>query len=219
MATGPSSDPDGYWYIQGRSDDTLKVAGKRVGPAEVESAAVAHPAVVEAAAIGIPHAIKGEAIAVFCVLRPGESGGPEVRSAIAAEVVDHASCPVLVARDERLGPVVLADDGSSSAQTAEELLMRWPIFGGLPISVVTVVEGGFPYAERRRPAGLHRSARKLRRERGRGLALDHGRGRGRGRAGPRHGRSRPRRRGAPSWSSSRFPPSLRRPWRSGCPAP
>jgi acetyl-CoA synthetase len=80
-------DPDGYWYIQGRSDDTLKVAGKRVGPAEVESAAVAHPAVVEAAAIGIPHAIKGEAIAVFCVLRPGESDGPEVRSAIAAEIV------------------------------------------------------------------------------------------------------------------------------------
>jgi len=80
-------DPDGYWYIQGRSDDTLKVAGKRVGPAEVESAAVAHPAVVEAAAVGIPHAVKGEAIAVFCVLRPGESGGPEVRAAIATEVV------------------------------------------------------------------------------------------------------------------------------------
>ena len=80
-------DPDGYWYIQGRSDDTLKVAGKRVGPAEVESAAVAHPAVVEAAAIGIPHAVKGEAIAVFCVLRPGEPNGPEVRAAISAEVV------------------------------------------------------------------------------------------------------------------------------------
>jgi acetyl-CoA synthetase len=80
-------DPDGYWYIQGRSDDTLKVAGKRVGPAEVESAAVAHPAVVEAAAIGIPHAVKGEAIAVFCVLRPGAAGGAEVRAAISAEVV------------------------------------------------------------------------------------------------------------------------------------
>jgi acetyl-CoA synthetase len=80
-------DADGYWYIQGRSDDTLKVAGKRVGPAEVESAAVAHPAVVEAAAIGIPHAVKGEAIAVFCVLRPGESGGTEVKAAITAEVV------------------------------------------------------------------------------------------------------------------------------------
>ncbi|HSO28582.1 MAG TPA: AMP-binding protein, partial [Candidatus Sulfomarinibacteraceae bacterium] len=61
-------DPDGYWYIQGRSDDTLKVAGKRVGPAEVESAAMGHPAVVEAAAVGLPHEVKGESIAVFCVL-------------------------------------------------------------------------------------------------------------------------------------------------------
>jgi acetyl-CoA synthetase len=80
-------DADGYWYIQGRSDDTLKVAGKRVGPAEVESAAVAHPGVVEAAAVGIPHAVKGESIAVFCVLRPGETAGPEIRAAISAEVV------------------------------------------------------------------------------------------------------------------------------------
>ena len=80
-------DEDGYWYIHGRSDDTLKVAGKRVGPAEVESAAVAHPSVIEAAAIGIPHPIKGEAIAVFCVLVPGSDGGTELRAAIAAEVV------------------------------------------------------------------------------------------------------------------------------------
>jgi len=80
-------DADGYWYIQGRSDDTLKVAGKRVGPAEVESAAVAHPAVVEAAAVGIPHSLKGEAIAVFCVLRPGETDSAELRASIAAEVV------------------------------------------------------------------------------------------------------------------------------------
>jgi acetyl-CoA synthetase len=79
-------DEDGYWYIQGRSDDTLKIAGKRVGPAEVESAAVAHPAVIEAAAIGIPHDIKGEVIAVFCVLVPGETDGSELRTAIAAEV-------------------------------------------------------------------------------------------------------------------------------------
>ncbi len=80
-------DDDGYWYIQGRSDDTLKVAGKRVGPAEVESAAVAHVSVIEAAAVGIPHDIKGEAIAVFCVLAPGASDGAELRAAIAAEVV------------------------------------------------------------------------------------------------------------------------------------
>jgi acetyl-CoA synthetase len=58
-----------HWSIQGRSDDTLKIAGKRVGPAEYESAAVAHPAVKEAAAIGIPHDIKGEAAVVFVVLK------------------------------------------------------------------------------------------------------------------------------------------------------
>ena len=54
-----SIDADGFWFIHGRSDDTLKVAGKRVGPAEVESAAVSHPAVLEAAAIGVPHDDQG----------------------------------------------------------------------------------------------------------------------------------------------------------------
>ncbi len=66
-------DQDGFWYILGRSDDTLKVAGKRVGPAEVESVLVSHPAVSEAAAVGIPHEVKGEAVACFVVLRPGHT--------------------------------------------------------------------------------------------------------------------------------------------------
>ncbi len=65
---------------------------------------------------------------------------------ISSEVVDHASCPVLVARDERLGPVVFADDGSTSARTAEGVFSRWPMFAGLPITVLTVAEEGFPYA-------------------------------------------------------------------------
>ncbi len=82
-------DEDGYWFIQGRSDDTLKVAGKRVGPAEVESAAVAHPAVLEAAAVGVPHAVKGEGIVVFCVLRPGENDDPELRASIASRIVEQ----------------------------------------------------------------------------------------------------------------------------------
>ncbi len=64
-------DEDGFWYILGRSDDTIKTAGKRVGPAEVESAAVAHPAVREAAAIGVPDELKGEKIVVFAILREG----------------------------------------------------------------------------------------------------------------------------------------------------
>ncbi len=64
-------DADGLWYILGRSDDTIKVAGKRLGPAEVETVLVHHPAVVEAGAIGVPDAIKGQALVVFCVLAPG----------------------------------------------------------------------------------------------------------------------------------------------------
>src|SRR5437879_10749303 len=62
-------DDDGLWYILGRSDDTIKIAGKRLGPAEVESILVAHPAVTEAAAIGVPDEIKGEALVCFCVLK------------------------------------------------------------------------------------------------------------------------------------------------------
>jgi nucleotide-binding universal stress UspA family protein len=65
---------------------------------------------------------------------------------VSAEVVDHAPCPVLVARDDQLGPVILADDGSPDARTAEDVVTRWPLFSGLPIRVVTVSEDGFPYA-------------------------------------------------------------------------
>lgn len=63
---------------------------------------------------------------------------------VSAEVVDHACCPVLVARDDRIGPVVLADDGSVHARAAEAIMSGCPLFAGLPITVVTVIEGGFP---------------------------------------------------------------------------
>jgi acetyl-CoA synthetase len=65
-------DADGFWYLLGRSDDTIKVAGKRLGPAEVESLLVADERVVEAAAIGVPDDVKGEALVCFVVLRPDE---------------------------------------------------------------------------------------------------------------------------------------------------
>ena len=61
-------DADGHWFILGRSDDTLKVAGKRVGPAEVESLLVAHPLVTEAAVIGVPDEVKGTAMVAFVVM-------------------------------------------------------------------------------------------------------------------------------------------------------
>lgn len=66
-------DADGLWYILGRSDDTLKIAGKRLGPAEVESIVVAHSAVIEAAAIGVPDEIKGMSLVVFAVLNGFEA--------------------------------------------------------------------------------------------------------------------------------------------------
>ena len=67
-----SIDADGYWYLHGRSDDTLNIAGKRIGPAELESAAIGSGIVAEAAAVGVPHAVKGEVAWIFCVPRPGE---------------------------------------------------------------------------------------------------------------------------------------------------
>src|SRR5216684_3839925 len=69
---------DGLWYVLGRSDDTIKVAGKRLGPAEVESVLVGHPAVAEAAAIGVPDELKGEVLVCFVILRPGRAATDEL---------------------------------------------------------------------------------------------------------------------------------------------
>jgi acetyl-CoA synthetase len=81
-----SVDEDGFWFLHGRSDDTLNLGGKRIGPAELESAAVAHPAVQEAAAVGVPHEVKGEAAWLFCVLAPGAEAGDGVADEVAAAV-------------------------------------------------------------------------------------------------------------------------------------
>jgi acetyl-CoA synthetase len=72
-------DSDGLWYILGRSDDIIKVAGKRFGPAEAESVLVSHPAVSEAATIGVPHKIKLNELVVFCVLVPGMEPSEQLR--------------------------------------------------------------------------------------------------------------------------------------------
>jgi len=79
-------DEDGLWYILGRSDDTIKIAGKRVGPAEVESILVAHPQVSEAAAVGVPDPIKGEALVCFCVLRKGVNGDVDLAAELKGNV-------------------------------------------------------------------------------------------------------------------------------------
>lgn len=86
-------DEQGSWYILGRSDDTLNIAGKRLGPAEVESILVAHPQVVEAAAIGVPHSIKGTALVAFCVLRSSEAG-PELHPILHEWIVAELGKPL-----------------------------------------------------------------------------------------------------------------------------
>jgi acetyl-CoA synthetase len=77
-------DSDGHFFILGRSDDTLKIAGKRLGPAEVEAIVAEHPAVAEAAAVGLPHPQKGEELAVFVIPRPDSS--PAEREKLPAEL-------------------------------------------------------------------------------------------------------------------------------------
>jgi acetyl-CoA synthetase len=75
---GAKRDDEGYYWLLGRVDDVLNVAGHRIGTMEVESALVSHPAVAEAAVIGISHEIKGQGIAAFCTLRGGYEGGQEM---------------------------------------------------------------------------------------------------------------------------------------------
>ncbi|MBI4501559.1 MAG: AMP-binding protein [Gemmatimonadetes bacterium] len=76
-------DEDGQWFILGRSDDTLKVSGKRVGPAEVESVLVAHPSVAEAAVVGVPDDLRGTAMIAFCVPRAGHAAGEKLSGELA----------------------------------------------------------------------------------------------------------------------------------------
>ena len=87
-------DEDGLWYILGRSDDTIKIAGKRLGPAEVESVLVSHPSVSEAAAIGVPDPIKGEALVCFCVLKPGSQGSEKLREELRGMVAEQMGKPL-----------------------------------------------------------------------------------------------------------------------------
>jgi acetyl-CoA synthetase len=77
---------DGQWYLHGRSDDTIKVAGKRLGPAEAESVLVSHPTVAEAAAVGLPDDVKGESLWCYVVLVGSASPSEELRDELRALV-------------------------------------------------------------------------------------------------------------------------------------
>jgi acetyl-CoA synthetase len=82
-------DSDSLWYILGRSDDTIKIAGKRLGPAEVESILVRHDSVVEAAAIGVPHEVKGSELVIFTVLKPETSPNDALRQELKKMVIEE----------------------------------------------------------------------------------------------------------------------------------
>jgi len=82
-------DEDGSWFLLGRSDDTIKIAGKRLGPAEVESALVSHPSVVEAAAVGVPDEIKGEALWAYVVLAKTTEPSEPLRAELIKLVADR----------------------------------------------------------------------------------------------------------------------------------
>ncbi|THF60199.1 AMP-binding protein [Pseudothauera rhizosphaerae] len=108
-------DGDGHWFIQGRSDDTLKIAGKRVGPAEYESALVAHPLVAEAVAIGVPDPVKGEVATCFVTIAPSARGAAQDWTALEAELVAHVAAqlgkPLAPARVHRVGALPRTRNG------------------------------------------------------------------------------------------------------------
>ncbi len=89
--TGDSAkiDKDGYFWIMGRTDDVIKVAGHRIGSAEVESSLVGHKAVAEAAVVPYPHKIKGNAIYAFVVLKKGNTKSEELKEILRKHVSNH----------------------------------------------------------------------------------------------------------------------------------
>jgi len=95
---GCRQDADGYFWIVGRIDDVLNVAGHRIGTAEVESALVSHPSVAEAAVVGRNDEVKGQALVAFVTLKTGQKASPELRD----QLRNHVG--------REIGPVAKPDD-------------------------------------------------------------------------------------------------------------
>jgi len=86
-------DEDGFWFLFGRADDVIKVAGKRMGPAEIETIVNSIPAVQESACIGVPHELKGEVVWVFVTLKPGYEPSEELEKEIVDKIVKEFGKP------------------------------------------------------------------------------------------------------------------------------
>lgn len=93
-------DTDGYFWIQGRSDDVVNVSGHRIGTAEIESSLVSHPAVAEAAAVGIPHELKGESVRIYVILKKGQAPSAELKDELQTWV------------RKEIGPIAVPDEMS-----------------------------------------------------------------------------------------------------------
>jgi acetyl-CoA synthetase len=113
-------DADGFWYLLGRADDTLKIAGRRVGPGEIEAALIDHPAVSEAAAVGVPDPLKGTDVVCFVVLHPGNQESDQLRAALVQCVVDA------LGKVDRPKAVYFVDDlpKTRSAKILRRLIQR-----------------------------------------------------------------------------------------------
>lgn len=110
-------DAEGYWFVHGRSDDTIKVAGKRVGPADFESALVSHPLVVEAVAVGVPDALKGETVVCFVTATDRAALAQQSWQAWEAELVAHVGRqlgkPLRPARVHRVAAIPKTRNGKT----------------------------------------------------------------------------------------------------------
>ncbi|HEY2368130.1 MAG TPA: acetyl-coenzyme A synthetase, partial [Polyangiaceae bacterium] len=83
---GARRDEDGYYWVVGRIDDVLNVAGHRIGTAEIESALVSHPSVAEAAAVGKPDDLKGQALVVFVTLKQGQTASKDLKDKLTQHI-------------------------------------------------------------------------------------------------------------------------------------
>jgi len=127
-------DTDGYFWLLGRADEVLKVAGHRIGTMELESAAISHPAVSEAAAIAKPHEVKGASIAIFAILKQGYEPTEELKN----ELKKHVR--------QVIGPVATPDEVyfvNSLPKTRSGKIMRRvlkAVLMDLPIGDLSTVE-------------------------------------------------------------------------------
>ncbi len=128
-------DEDGSWFVLGRSDDTIKVAGKRVGPAEVEGVLTSHPAVSEAATIGAPDELKGQVLVCFVVLKPGAAVPV---SGLEKELVAHVAAQMGKPLAPKAVYVVNALPKTRSGKILRSMILR--VYSGQPAGDLTSVD-------------------------------------------------------------------------------